>query len=165
MDNRQKRPYNYSIVTELTHSSRCAMRTLLMSVLVSVTILLLSSSIAQSTTPSRLSIASGNWTFKTLITVSGIPGIPSRSLTFNDCLSPHHLVPSKIQNQCSRSPLAINGQSVSYTLTCTGSISRAHFTYSQNHMSGEIVTSLNGRNSPKVMEKISGRYSGACRRS
>ena len=110
-------------------------------------------------------ITYGDWSFTTRITMTGIPGIPPRTLTFDDCLTAHHMVVSRLTRNCSMTKPTLLGETLSYTMTCTTGISRAHFTYGKRHLSGEIETRLKSPGGLLVRERITGHYRGPCRKS
>lgn len=107
----------------------------------------------------------GNWSFKTLVTIQGIPGIPPRTISFADCLTPRHRILVELTKNCSMTPPEIAGKTLSYTMTCTRGVSRARFIYWKRHMTGTIETRLSGPQNLIVDERIRGRYTGPCHRS
>ena len=104
----------------------------------------------------------GNWTFKTMITIKGVQGIPPRSLIFEDCLTAHHRVPARLTKNCSITTRSIAGKTLSYTMTCAKGISRARFTYGKRHLVGTIETRLRTPEALTVLERIQAHYTGPC---
>lgn len=107
----------------------------------------------------------GNWTFKTLVNIKGVQGIPPRSIIFNDCLTAHHRVPARLTKNCSITTRSIAGKTLSYTMSCARGISRARFTYEKRHLIGTIETRLKTPEALTVVERIQGHDTGPCHTS
>ncbi len=122
------------------------------------------SSFADPSLKSGFPITNGDGSFTTRITMTGISGIPPRTITFDDCLTAHHRIPARLTRNCSMTTPTLSGKTLSYTMTCTTGTSRARVTYGKKPLSGEIETQLK---SPKVLlvtERIAGPYRGPCRK-
>lgn len=87
----------------------------------------------------RIDIQEGNWSFTTLIVMSGFPGIPPRTLQFDDCLTRQHLVPLKAVKNCAMSSPAITGNTLSYRMHCATGNATGRFTYEKKGLTGLIV--------------------------
>ena len=113
----------------------------------------------------RIDIQEGNWSFTTLIVMSGFPGIPPRTLQFDDCLTRQHLVPLKAVKNCAMSSPAITGNTLSYRMHCATGNATGRFTYEKKGLTGLIVVMLNSPGNPRIEEHITGRYLAPCRQS
>ena len=111
----------------------------------------------------------GKWEISTKVEMKGLPmQIPA--MTMQQCLTKDDLIPKnhpKGQNNCSVSDQKINGDTVSWKVTCKSgaseTASEGSITYKGETFDGTINVAMNGGPiSMKATTVMSGKYIGPC---
>jgi len=125
----------------------------------------LTESSADKVSGNGMDIKEGLWSFTTVITMTGFPGIPPRTIQFDDCLTSRHLVPLKSVKNCAMSTPRIIGRTLSYQMHCPSGNATGTFTYGKKELTGLIVFALTTPANARIDEHITGRYQAPCKQS